>query len=887
MRTAQGTDPVREIARKLAGPLRLEQRTGWADRAIAGESLAAYAAQWARQGEHAGTTLGVRQRFARVRALLRGYGEASPQEREARVAQALAALAPIEKPGGREQEAGNDPHPPLSLGGRGAGSREKQHGSREEEAGRRKQGKDSSPSTLQSSPPRAVKPATQPPPDLDAPFVPLDRAGRPAKWGERLRKLGIATARDLLYHFPRDYAPCRTLSALRDGERACFVAQVVRRDHMIRREYRQSSDVRYSLEVEDGTGAAAVVSFARVSRRTRARWSPLALDYKPGTRVFVEGVVKRWGKMVEVQYLEVYPVSEAEAPQPGEQVPIYPLTDGVYHSQVRPAIREALEQHADQVAEILPEALRAQRGFVGVAQALRDIHWPRDEERKAQARRRLVFEDFFAIQAALAVRKREFQGEGQGLQLRAREDVIERLERALPFRLTEAQRKVIREIAADLARDRTTNRLLQGDVGSGKTLVAVSAVLAAADSGYQAALMAPTEILAEQHQLVLSHLLPDLGVSVALLTGAVKGKPRREVCEGVKAGAVDLLIGTHALLEENVAFANLGLVIVDEQHRFGVLQRATLRDKGSTRLGRASPEVIVMTATPIPRTLALTVYGDLDVSVITELPQGRRPIETRWIATPDLDDAYRLVREQVAQGRQAYIVCPLIEESEKLQAEAATRLAEDLQQRVLRDLRVGLLHGRLKPAEKDAVMEAFRAGTVQVLACTTVIEVGVDVPNATVMVILNAERFGLAQLHQLRGRVGRGAAQSYCLLVTDSQYRPGARLIADLSAALGTGDEAASQAQRRMEIMTRQGDGFVIAEADLELRGPGDFYGTRQHGLPDLRLARAVQDVELLQQAREEAFLTVERDPALARPEHAALRARVAQIRAKMEAVAP
>jgi len=794
------------------------------------------------------------------------------------VAQALAALAPIA--GSRKQGAGRreqtptltPPSPSKGEGEEGAGGRKQGTESREKEVGSRQKPEGGRAATARSS---RLTPHPPPPkpPDLDAPYTPLDRSKRPAKWGEKLRNLGIATLRELLYHFPRDYAPCRTIAMLRDGERACFVAKVVRRDTMTRREYRNASVIRYSLEVEDGTGTAAVVSWARVSRRTRARWSPLALDYKPEARVFVEGTVKRWGTMIEVQYIDVYSVSESEAPRPGELVPIYPLTYVVYHSHLRPAIREALAAHADRVADILPESLRQEHSFVGVAQALRDIHWPPDEARKDAARRRLVFEDFFAIQAALAARKREFQTERTGLRLQPRQEVIERLERVLPFRLTEAQRKVIGEIQADLAGERTTNRLLQGDVGSGKTLVAVSAMLAAEDAGYQAALMAPTEILAEQHHLVLSHLLPNLGVSLELLTGAVKGRARTEARRRVQAGEVNVVIGTHALIEQEVEFAHLGLVIVDEQHRFGVLQRAALRDKG------LNAEVIVMTATPIPRTLALTVYGDLDVSTITELPEGRRPIETRWVSSGDLQAAYRLVREQVGQGRQAYIVCPLIEESEKLQAEAATRLAEDLRANVFTDLRVGLLHGRMKPAEKDAAMQAFRAGDLDVLACTTVIEVGIDVPNATVMVILNAERFGLAQLHQLRGRVGRGAAQSYCLLVSDSKYRPGAGLLES--------DEAASQAQRRMEIMTRHGDGFLIAEADLELRGPGEFYGTRQHGLPDLRLARAVQDVDLLQQARREAFRLVESDPALARPEHAALRARVEQLRRQMEAVAP
>ncbi len=475
-----------------------------------------------------------------------------------------------------------------------------------------------------------------------------------------------------------------------------------------------------------------------------------------------------------------------------------------------------------------------------IADALRNIHFPESQAALDAARNRLVFEELFLLQLALAMRKREMEAPGAGIQFTIPDNFDEELRQVLPFELTGAQKRVVREIAADMARPVCMNRLLQGDVGSGKTAVAVAAMLIAVRNGYQAALMAPTEILAEQHYLGITKYLANLGIlgiSVDLLTGSLRSKHRREVTERIASGEAQIVIGTHALIQEGVEFRRLGLVIVDEQHRFGVLQRAKLMEKG------LNPDILVMTATPIPRTLTLTVYGDLDVSIIDELPPGRKPVRTHWKQHVERRKVYNALRALIDQGRQAYVVCPLIEESEKLQARAATELADFLAGEMFPERRVGLLHGQMKTDEKDQVMSAFRAGEIDILVSTTVIEVGVDVANATTMVIEDADRFGLAQLHQLRGRVGRGQEQSYCVLICE-----------------GSSEDSI----KRMQVMSSTNDGFVIAEEDLRIRGPGEFYGTRQSGLAGLKIADIFRDIPILEAARKEAFDVVQKDPNLA-----------------------
>jgi ATP-dependent DNA helicase RecG len=493
----------------------------------------------------------------------------------------------------------------------------------------------------------------------------------------------------------------------------------------------------------------------------------------------------------------------------------------------------------------LPDALRARRELIGLADALRAAHFPETEEARVLALRRLAYEDFLLLQVGLAIlRSRAARERGVAIDPPGR--LVQRLRAALPWPLTRAQDRVWDDIRRDMATSSPMHRLLQGDVGSGKTLVAALAVLTAVEAGFQAAVMAPTEILAEQHALTLGALLEPLGLGVTLLTASLKGRERTARRAAVAAGEAACVVGTHALVQEGVTFKRLGLAVVDEQHRFGVRQRLRLHEKGER------PHVLVMTATPIPRTLALTLYGDLDVSVLDELPPGRRPVKTVARAETARPRIYDFLRAQVAAGRQVYVVYPLVEESEAVDLKAATDMARRLQAQVFPELTVGLLHGRLGIEDKDAIMRRFKAGEIDVLVSTTVIEVGIDVPNASVMLIEHAERFGLSQLHQLRGRVGRGPWKSYCILLTGA--RPGA------------------DARRRVEAMVETNDGFRIAEADLQLRGPGDFFGTRQSGLPEFRVADLLRDTPLLEPARRDAQAIVAVDPELRAPAHRGLR---------------
>jgi len=495
----------------------------------------------------------------------------------------------------------------------------------------------------------------------------------------------------------------------------------------------------------------------------------------------------------------------------------------------------------EEVPEILPEPIRSRYGFLGIRDAIRALHFPTRQGEEEQGRRRLAFDELLALQLGLLALKLSVAAEEKAARYHPTNGTLKRFETRLPFALTAAQRRVIGEIATDLGRRAPMNRLLQGDVGSGKTLVAAAALSLCVEGGYQGALMAPTEILAEQHYLTFYGLLDPLGVKVGLFVGGTAKREREALQQALRKGAINLAIGTHALLESDVQFRRLGLVVIDEQHKFGVAQRAVLREKG----GR--PDILVMTATPIPRTLALTLYGDLDVSTIDELPPGRGTIKTHVRGPEKRAAVYEWVRDQVRAGQRAYIVCPLIEESEKLQVEAAVALTERLCQQVFHRESVGLLHGRLRPEEKEAIMNRFRTGSLPVLVATSVIEVGIDVPEATIMVIEDADRFGLAQLHQLRGRIGRGAQASHCVLLTSQQT---------------------DAARTRMEIMAQTQDGFIIAQRDLELRGPGELFGIRQHGLPELHMANLISDLPLLELSRREAQRIVAMDPTLMHPDH-------------------
>ncbi|MCX6345832.1 MAG: ATP-dependent DNA helicase RecG [Armatimonadetes bacterium] len=647
-----------------------------------------------------------------------------------------------------------------------------------------------------------------------------------------LNKLDIFSVRDLLRHYPRrheDRTHFARIASLNHGESATILGTVLSADNVKTR----GSLVITKVAVDDGSGVIALTWFNQ-------KWLKDKFIKLIGRRIVAFGTVQagRWGVEMATPEWEVYE-ENADPLSSGRVVPVYPLTEGLFEDQLRKIIKGALDLYLPLVEEILPEELRDRLDLMDIQEAVRNIHFPESIEMMEAARKRLVFEELFLLQLALAIRKRSMDAPGVGISFAMPDNFAKELKEILPFELTNAQKRVVKEIAANMTRPQCMNRLLQGDVGSGKTVVALAAMLIAVRNGYQAALMAPTEILAEQHYLGITKMLGSLGVldiSVDLLKGSLRSKQRTEVIQRIASGQTKIAIGTHALIQEGVEFHKLGLVIVDEQHRFGVMQRAALMDKG------LNPDMLVMTATPIPRTLTLTVYGDLDVSIIDELPPGRKKIRTHWKQYGERRKVYQALRTLIDQGRQAYVVCPLIEESEKLQVRAATDLAEFLQTEMFPDLKIGLLHGQMKTDDKDAMMTAFRAGEINILVSTTVIEVGVDVPNASVMVVEDADRFGLAQLHQLRGRVGRGEEQSFCVLICE-----------------GNSDDSI----KRMQIMSSTCDGFVIAEEDLRLRGPGEFYGTRQSGVLDLGIADIFRDVPILEIARKEAFALVDKNSEL------------------------
>jgi ATP-dependent DNA helicase RecG len=536
-----------------------------------------------------------------------------------------------------------------------------------------------------------------------------------------------------------------------------------------------------------------------------------------------------------------------DAAAPGV-VPVYPLTEDLRPEHLRPLIRRALDRCAGRVVEVLPDALRRQGDWPCVAEALRAVHFPPSLDEARRARQRFVYEEFLVLQLALALRRRDLRDRGRAPVLPLSPALDVRIRRLFPFDLTADQDKAVADICRDLGRERPMQRLLQADVGAGKTAVAVYALLVTVANKHQAAMMAPTEVLARQHFRTLERYLAHSRVRRLLLTGGLSPRERRAALDGLAAGDVDLVVGTQALVQEDVRFARLGLVVVDEQHKFGVHQRARVRKLG------VDPHYLVMTATPIPRTVALTVFGDLDVSVIRQLPPGRRPVTTRWLPADQRERVYARLREQLAKGRQGYVVCPLVEESEVLDAKAATETHAELQAGPFRDFRLGLLHGRMDEAEKDDVMQRFRTQEIGLLVCTSVVEVGVDVPNATLLVVEHAERFGLSQLHQLRGRISRGDAAGECYLF---------------------GEPATEEGQKRLKAVVRLRDGFTLAEEDVRLRGVGEFFGARQHGLGELRFGDPFRDVDLLSQARRDAFEMVAADAGLRRPDHAALRAAV------------
>ena len=664
-----------------------------------------------------------------------------------------------------------------------------------------------------------------------------------------LARLGIETVEDLLFHFPRRHEDRSMLLSLRDAEPNVLATYRGRVTHL------ESYSPRASLKltkahVSDGSGFLELVWF-------NSPWVAQQLEVDQELVFSGKLAVDRYGRRQITQPTWEPLDREGDSLNLGRLVPIYPLTEGLLQTQMRKWCRTALDRYLRVLPEVMPVEVRHGLRLIGRHEAVAGFHFPGSEQQRYDARRRLVFEEFFGLQVALAQRRHAYDHRGEGIAFHTGSELTRRLVETLPFAFTGAQQRVIADIEADMALARPMNRLVQGDVGSGKTLVALWAMLVAVDNGYQAAVMAPTEVLAEQHARVLRHWCAPLGVEVDLFTGRAGVRERRELAERLGTGVTRIAVGTHALIQDTVEFERLGLVVVDEQHRFGVLQRQGLTRKGVT------PDVLVMTATPIPRTLALTVYGDLDTSVIDELPAGRQPIVTEWFPLGERRKVYSRIKARLKEGRQAYAVCPLVDESEKVELESATALAEQLAE-AFPTYRVGLLHGRMSGAEKDAVMSSFRAGEIQLLAATTVIEVGIDVPNATVMLIINAERFGLSQLHQLRGRVGRGSHQSECLLLSDAKYNP--------ALAEDENDLQWRDGRQRLRFMLEHSDGFKLAEADLELRGPGELGGTRQSGSMDLHVANLARDREILELARGAAQAIVAGDPHLARPEHEGLR---------------
>ena len=641
------------------------------------------------------------------------------------------------------------------------------------------------------------------------------------KRAEKLHKLNIFTLKDLIYYFPRQYedrSKVKKINQLENEEKVTIKGVITRMDS-----YSPKKGMNIiRMDMRDDTGYIKL-SFFNQEYIKRA--------FKSGDSIVVFGKVK-----IENNFKEFVPIEiehYSSKPQSNCKIePVYPLTYGLSNKELQGIIRSVLTKEEFKVKEYLPTYILEKYKLCGIDFAVRNIHSPSNKEALKIALYRLVFEEFLILQLGLFYFKNGVN-ESSGIEFKENEKLNDIIE-SLPFKLTKAQNRALSEITQDMTSSKVMNRLVQGDVGSGKTVVALLALASAVLNGYQGALMAPTEILASQHYDSFKEILERFNIKSELLVGSLTKKQKEKVLEKVKNQEVDILIGTHALIEDKVEFKNLGIVITDEQHRFGVRQRGRLSNKGD------SPDILVMTATPIPRTLALILYGDLDISIIDELPPGRQPIETIAIEQKRRNEAYEnLVRSEVQKGRQVYVVCPLVEESEKIEATAASELVEELKREFFSDLRVGLLHGKMRPAEKDAIMDDFKNKKLDILVSTTVIEVGVNVPNATLMIIENAERFGLGQLHQLRGRVGRGNHKSYCILIYNSKTEV---------------------CKERMAIMEETTDGFKISQKDLEIRGPGEFFGTRQHGLPELKVANIFKHIKILKQAQLEARYIIGQD---------------------------
>jgi len=795
---------------KLSKILRLEQSRDYQDQAVIG-GLEKFVAHWRTTARAETQDPALSRQIDEIADLLSGY---AARDQEDRVRTVSDIVERLEQAKAAPSAAAAPVTPPL----RKPGARKP------------------APAPIPPSPP---PPAERPSSGLDAVVTTLP--GISTAFAARLRRLDIATVRDLLYHFPHrydDYSTLKPISHLEYGEETTIIGTIW---ETTTRKSRGGGTIVSSI-VADASGTIEAVWFNQPF---------LVRQLRTGRRIVLSGKVDEYLGRLTLQSPAWEPL-ERELIHTGRLVPIYPLTRGISARWMRRLMKRVVDHWAPRTPDPLPEKIRERLGLMDLRTALQQIHFPDNKEAAKEARRRLSFDEFLLIQLGMLRQRQQWRSQ-EGIPLPRNQPLLDAFVGSLPFELTPAQKRSLEQIVTDLSQDKPMSRLLQGDVGSGKTVVAAAAMLMALAAGKQAALMAPTEILAEQHYRTVSKLLataPEWGldrpVSIAFLTGGLRRVERRKAYTALASGTADIVVGTHALIQKHVTFKDLGLAIVDEQHRFGVAQRATLRGKGGT------PHMLVMSATPIPRSLALTLYGDLDISVIDKLPPGRKPIQTRWLLPRERERAYSFLRSQVEKERQAFILFPLVEESEKLDAKAAVEEYQRLKDSIFPDLRLGLLHGRMKVKEKDAVMDRFHSGEIDILVSTSVVEVGIDVPNATVMMIEGADRFGLAQLHQFRGRVGRGPHQSYCLLLSD---------------AASPDDPQTKATWERLKAIEDTQDGFVLAEKDLELRGPGDFFGLRQSGLPALRLAN-LSNVRVLEQARAEAKAIFAEDPALSKPEY-------------------
>ncbi len=645
---------------------------------------------------------------------------------------------------------------------------------------------------------------------------------------KQISGLGITTVSDLLYYLPRRYEDRREISSIRDARSgAIYTIKGRIKRHGVWKS--KKGMVIYEMVVNDGTGDIHGVWYNQPY---------LKKYFKGGEDIILYGKAERFKylQMTHPDY-EILKKEEdsLETAHMNRIVPIYPLTRDVTQRYLRALIYRALD-NVKTLKETLPTAVRARNKLVDIRFAVKNIHFPGNFESLKMAHRRIVFEEFFILESALALVKKKVKRESAGVRHKVEKGLFESFKRMLPFKLTKGQIDAMKKIEEDMMSPGPMNRLLQGEVASGKTVVAMYALLLTIKNGFQGAIMVPTETLAQQHYLTMSEFFMPLGINVRLLIRSTGNGAKEEIKKELKEGDVDIIIGTHSLIQEGILFDRIGLIIIDEQHKFGVSQRALFRKKG------IKSDVLIMTATPIPRTLVLTVYGDLDVSVIRQMPEGRLPVSTYWVEEERKEMVYKFIREEVLSGRQAYILCPRIEETQKSSLSAAKAVYEHLQKDVFPDLKLALIHGRMKGSEKGRLMRHFRGNKINILVSTTLIEVGIDVPNATVMVIENADRFGLAQLHQLRGRIGRGEYKSYCILISDPK---------------------GENARRRLEAFEQLQDGFELAEEDLSIRGPGQLLGTRQHGLPEIKYGNMIADKDILELARREAFELVEKDSGL------------------------